>query len=292
MLKSISRSFALAIIGTSLVACAYLGVGANADETNYSSLDPILVGEHRSDTDKARDQFRHPKETIAFLGLTQDMTVVEIWPGQGYYLNILAPWITQGNGTYYAAHGWRASSDNERVQNAIKTFDETLASKPELYGGAKRSLMHPAEYDLAPDGPVDAILTFRNVHNWMTGDPETDYSFTTFDKMFDALKPGGILGVVEHRAKGSEQDLAAANGYVLENHVIAMAKEAGFVLEASSEINANPADTADHPFGVWTLPPVKRTSMPGEEADPDFDRTKYDAIGESDRMTLRFRKPE
>lgn len=291
MFHAISKTFTSALIGISLLTVG-ISTTATAGDDHAASLAAVIAGEHRSEGDKARDQFRHPAETIAFFGIEPSMSVVEIWPGGGYYFNILAPWITEGGGTYYAAQGWRASDERERVQEAIKNFDETLAASPDLYGGAKRSLMHPQEYNMAPDGPVDVVLTFRNVHNWMTGDPETDYSAKTFKAMYDALKPGGILGVVEHRAKGSEQDPAATSGYVLESHVIAMATEAGFVLEAQSEINANPKDTTDHPFGVWTLPPVKRTSAFGEDANPDFDRTKYDAIGESDRMTLKFRKPE
>lgn len=252
-----------------------------------------MEGDHRTDEERARDAWRHPSETLDFFGFEPDMTVAEIWPGGGWYLKVIAPAMAKGGGTYYAVTPWDPASDNERVQAAITRFNESYVSQPETYGTVHMTLMRGPQNDIAPPASLDMVLTFRNIHNWMTGDPQTDYSDEYFAAFYKALKPGGILGVVEHRADPTaDVDPAGKSGYVHEIQVREMAERAGFVFVAKSDVNANPADTKDHPFGVWTLPPTKRSALRGQEPAADFDRAKYDAIGESDRMTLKFRKPE
>jgi len=244
-----------------------------------TALQVILAGSHRSDTDKARDQYRHPLETLSFFGVKDNMTVVEVVPGGGWYTDILAPFLKE-RGTYYAA-GFDPESDVEYMKKGAQQFKEKLAAKPELFGGAKVTILSPpTKTDIAPEGSADVVLTFRNIHNWMAN----DQAGTVFKAMYRALKPGGVLGVVEHRGNPTvPQDPKAASGYVREDAVIKLAEDAGFKLAGKSEINANPKDTKDYAQGVWTLPPVLRLK--------DVDKDKYLAIGESDRMTLKFVKP-
>jgi predicted methyltransferase len=251
------------------------------DAATLATLDKVIAGNHRSDANRARDKYRHPKETLEFFGLRQDMTVMEVSPGGGgWYTEILAPTLRE-HGQYIAA-GWDPSSTSEYVKTNSKKFADKLASRPELYGRAKvTALQAPNALKPVPDGSVDMVVTFRNIHGWM-GNDSAD---AMFKAMYAALKPGGILGVVEHRAKADQpQDPKAKSGYVREDYAIAMIERAGFKLVGKSEVNANPKDTADHPEGVWTLPPTLELG--------DVDRDKYLAIGESDRFTLRFRKPE
>ncbi len=245
-------------------------------------LDAAIAAAHRTPEERARDVWRHPKETLTFFGVDPALTVVEIWPGGGWYTKIIAPYLKAGGGVYYAAQRDPASS--ARAAEAVQKFKDAYADAA-LYGDIRISVLGEGA-DVAPAGTADVVLTFRNVHNWMgAGDAEEN-----FKAFYRALKPGGVLGVVEHRAsEGSDED--PDSGYVRESTVKAFAAAAGFEFVEASEINANPADTKDHPFGVWTLPPVRRSSeSPGQE-DPNFDRAKYDAIGESDRMTLKFVKP-
>ncbi|MEM9168213.1 MAG: hypothetical protein AAGC56_01060 [Pseudomonadota bacterium] len=247
-------------------------------------LDAAITGDHRTAEEKARDAFRNPKETLTFFGVEPWMNVVEIWPGGGWYTNIIAPYLSKGGGVYQAAHFDPERS--ERTARAITAFEEKYGSNLDLYGDVAITVLGGEESDIAPDGSADVVVTFRNVHNWTA----SDYAESAFKQFYDALKPGGVLGVVEHRADGP--DVSPRTGYVAEETVMALAAGAGFVFEEASEINANPNDTKDHPFGVWTLPPVRRSSAnAGEPPAADFDRAAYDAIGESDRMTLRFRKP-
>ncbi len=286
-LTGLARPLTVAVIATFMVTG--MDRFREPEPVDYAA---VLAGDQRSDEERARDIWRHPAETLQFMGLENDMTVAEIWPGGGWYMNVIGPVLAAGGGTYYAATPWDPASDSERVQGAIKKFDEKVASAPEIWGTVHRTLMRGAKNEIAPDGSLDMVLTFRNVHNWMTGDEKTDFSQAYMNAFFKALKPGGTLGVVEHRANDAvDLDPMAANGYVHLAQVMAMAETAGFEFVGSSEVNANPKDTADHPFGVWTLAPNRRTSPYGQDPDPDFDRTKYDAIGESDRMTLKFRKP-
>lgn len=245
-------------------------------------LAAAIDGDHRTAEEKARDAWRHPKETLAFFGVEPGMTVVEIWPGGGWYTKILAPYLKAGGGAYYAAH--RDPASGPRAAEAVERFKDAYADTS-LYGEIRVSVLGEGA-EIAPEGTADVVLTFRNVHNWMSAG-EAEANFRAFHR---ALKPGGVLGVVEHRADEDAGD-DSSSGYVKTSTVKALAEGAGFAFVEASEINANPADTKDHPFGVWTLPPVRRSSeSPGLE-DPNFDRAKYDAIGESDRMTLKFVKP-
>jgi predicted methyltransferase len=257
-----------------------------AAEPDYSDLSAVLDGDWRGDAAE-RDAWRHPQETLEFLGVDPSSTIVEIWPGGGWYSDILGPWIAANDGTYLPAH-FPADAASDYQQRSRAAFETKIADNP-LYGDVT-IVDFDAEGGLTvEDGSVDAVLTFRNVHNWMNN----GFAERAFAEFNDALRPGGILGVVEHRLPSSrEQDPMASSGYVQEGYVIAMAEEAGFELVETSEINANPADTADHPFGVWTLPPVRRSPGEGEEGYEGFDRAAFDAIGESDRMTLLFRKPD
>ena len=250
------------------------------DAETLATLDKVLAGDHRSDENKARDKYRHPKETLQFFGFRQDMAVMEVSPGGGgWYTEVLAPTLRE-NGKYIAA-GWDPNSTSEYAKKNSKKYADKLASRPELYDRATvTALQAPNALEPVPEGSVDMVLTFRNIHSWMGNDAAEEM----FVAMFAALKPGGILGVTEHRARSDEpQDPKAKSGYVRTDYAIALARAAGFELVGESEINANPKDTKDHPNGVWSLPPTLRGG--------DVDRDKYVAIGESDRFTLRFRKP-
>jgi len=271
-----------------LLSCSAQDKGKDPQEVRETLdagalLDAALSGQIRSDADRARDQWRHPKETLQFFGVEPTMTVVEVWPGGGWYARILAPYLKSGGGRYVAAQVDPAAS--ERAAAAVERFRADFSDASQ-YG--EISITALGAGDIAPEGSADVVLTFRNVHNWISSGTAEE-NFKAFHR---ALKPGGVLGVVEHRAAESADAADASSGYVKESRVMALAEAAGFEFSASSEINANPKDTKDHPFGVWTLPPVRRSSVsPGQE-DPNFDRAKYDAIGESDRMTLKFVKPQ
>lgn len=248
-----------------------------AGDENFVSAD-ILNGPERTPAFVLRDKYRHPSETLAFFDVQPSMTVVEIWPGSGWYTEILAQHISEGQ--LYAAH-FAADSELKYFRESRQFFEEKLKAYPDIYGNVELVEFSAHTNRLTvPDSTADRILTFRNVHNWMGGGNEAK----AFALFYRALKPGGILGVVEHRARpGTDWKTMKKSGYMTEAYVIELAEQAGFVLDASSEINANPADTTDHPKGVWTLPPTLR----GDKSQ----RQQYLAIGESDRMTLRFRKP-
>jgi predicted methyltransferase len=273
------RRLRQAALGAAAALCMAAVQPAAADTAQQ--LDQVLAGSHRDAKNAARDQYRHPKETLLFFGLQPDMSVVEVWPSAGWWTEILAP-LLKDEGKYYAAWfatEWKDTPDF--LKQREKGFDAMLAGKPELYGKViKTKLLAPAYVDIAPKGSADMVLTFRNVHNWAKAG-NADAMFTAF---YDALKPGGILGVKDHRARsGTSFKQQIDSGYMTEEYVISTAEKAGFKFVAKSEINANPKDTTDHPAGVWTLPPTLRL---GEK-----DREKYLAIGESDRMTLKFVKP-
>lgn len=231
-----------------------------------------------------RDPYRHPKETLAFFEVEPSMTVVEIWPGGGYYSEILAPYLAE-EGTFYAAH-FPEESQSEYYQRSLDKYKERLASEA-VFGNVVLTQFAPLtalQTDIAPANSADRVLTFRNLHNWyMNGGEEA--VIDAFHQFRQALVPGGILGVVDHRLPETASNEAMANsGYIKESWVIDLAKQAGFEFVESSEINANPKDTADHPNGVWNLPPTLNV----EEGD---DIEIYRAIGESDRFTLKFKKP-
>ncbi|MEO1553799.1 MAG: hypothetical protein AAFR82_07655 [Pseudomonadota bacterium] len=262
------------------------------EEAGPMALAEAVAGDWRSDDEKARDGWRNPAETLDFFEIAPSDTVIEIWPGGGWYTNILAPYLASGDGQLVAAV-WDVNIYEgerlERIQQRIADFKAVYEADADLFGTLAYSAFSAESGALAEAGTVDAVLTFRNVHNWMGG----DFSPKFFDDAFAALKPGGVLGVVEHRLPSStEQDPRGSTGYVHEDFVKALAAAAGFEFVAGSEINANPADTADHPFGVWTLPPVSRTADRDGNTPEGFDPAVYVAIGESDRMTLKFIKPE
>jgi predicted methyltransferase len=255
-----------------------------------SLLDAAIASDLRSPEEKARDEWRHPKETLEFLGIEPDDTVVEIWPGGGWYTNILAPWLASGGGklvdVLFSPEGIDDAERVERIETNNAKFKSNYTDP--AFGTIDYSGFSANSGPLTEPGTADAVLTFRNIHNWMAGGYEQKF----FDEAYAALKPGGVLGVVEHRLPSTAvQDPEAASGYVHEDYVKTLAANAGFEFAGSSEINANPADTADHPFGVWTLPPVSNQPKEGEEAPEGWDPEAYKAIGESDRMTLKFIKP-
>ena len=226
----------------------------------------------------ARDAYRRPGETLTFFGLEPSMTVVEVWPGGGYYADILAPYLAE-EGRYYAVA-------SEREGSAARTAEQFADQA--RYGEVEVATLGEGGLSGVPSGSADMVLTFRNVHNWHMG----GYADAAFAGFYDALKPGGVLGVVEHRLPEDRDDEdEMSSGYMKQSNVVAMAEAAGFELAEASEVNANPADTADHPFGVWTLAPTLRTEGRDGSVPDGFDADRYAAIGESDRMTLRFVKP-
>lgn len=252
------------------------------------SLEWAVAGSWRAQ-DKARDAARHPMETLRFFGLQPAMTVVDFWPGSGWYTEILAPYLAEGRGHYIAA-GFQTGAGSAPVQGALMAaFTKRFTTDRKLYGDIELAAFGPTSGPVAPANTCDLALFMRNIHAWMAA----GIAEKAFADAWAALRPGGVLGVEQHRLGPEEdQDPAAANGYVQEAFVKQLAAEAGFVFVASSEINANERDTKDYPFGVDTLPPSRLTAPRGEPPNPTFDRSKYDAIGESDRMTLKFRKPE
>ncbi len=243
----------------------------------------FLSGDHRSVKNKARDQYRHPVETLKFFGVTPSSKVLEISPGRGWYTEVLAP-IFRDSGEFYVAT-WDIDNLPERIQPYLQKIDQgyrsMLSARPDIYDQVKITTYSSQNPKFLSPQSVDFILTFRNVHNWaLRGN--ADQMFAAF---FETLKPGGILGVTDHRAKpGTPFDKQTKSGYMTESYVIDLAKKSGFEFVAQSEVNANPKDSADHPGGVWNLPPTLRNVA-------DDEREKYSKIGESDRMTLKFRKP-
>jgi len=241
-----------------------------------AALDTALASPHRSPENRGRDAHRHPKETLSFFGLRPDMTVIEVAPGGGWYTEILAPFL-KNQGRLIAAHGDPNKGTYDR--RTLGGYLLKLAATPEVYEKVEVVPFNPEKglLGVAP-GSADMVLTFRNAHNWVSaGTAET-----AFKLFFDALKPGGVLGVTDHRwPEDREND--PRSGYLKESEVIRLAESAGFRLAGKSEINANPRDSKDYPKGVWTLPPTF--------AEGSHDRGRFAAIGESDRMTLRFVKP-
>jgi predicted methyltransferase len=230
----------------------------------------------RSPTAVARDAARHPVEELTFFGLAPTMTVVELWPGGGYWTDILGPYLAP-KGHYYIA---LPAPGNAEEDAGVKRFRARIAAEKDRLGTLHETTLGAGHFDIAPPGSADLVLTFRNLHNWM----DEGYADEALAASFKALKPGGILGIEEHRGRNDQpQDPKAKNGYVRQDYTIALAKKAGFEYLASSEVNANPRDTKDWVDGVWTLPP---TLSQGEK-----DRARYVAIGEADNFVLKFRKP-
>jgi predicted methyltransferase len=243
-------------------------------------LAAVVASPDRPEADRKRDVYRHPAETLAFWGLKPGLTVVDLQPGGGYWTAILAPYATKTGGRYIAG-----GSERGRAGFLAKFADKAK------WGEVGYTVFGKDSPAFAPAGSVDLVITSREIHNWMAG----GYLDKAMADAFAALKPGGVLAVEEHRADGSAVKTDGSMGYVPTATVVAAAQKAGFTLAAKSEINANPKDTKDHPFGVWTLPPTRQSSGSPDNpsaADAAFDHAKYDAIGESDRMTLRFVKPK
>ena len=254
------------------------------DKDTEAALDAAIAGEHRSEANKARDGFRKPKQTLDFFGIRSDMDVLEVWPGSGWYTQILAPAL-KDKGKLYAAQ----YSPNGRYGYQRRYYGQFLAmlgETPDIYRDVVvTQLALPYHLKMAPPGSVDMVLTYRNVHNWFSDMYGSGaYAQAVFQAMYDALKPGGVMGIVDHRWPDPDsEDPLADNGYISKERTIAMAETVGFKVTGESDMLANPKDTRDHPQGVWTLPP--------SYALGDEDREKYQAIGESDRFVLRFQKP-
>ncbi|MEQ8663631.1 MAG: methyltransferase [Gammaproteobacteria bacterium] len=260
-----------------LLLLALLAPAGHADDV---TLETAAGGSHRAPANIARNAWRHPVETLEFFGIRPDMTVVEVWPGSsGWYTEVLAPYL-RARGKLVAAN-YDGSTGVAYFAKGAQAFRDKLAAAPDLYDRVEiTALMPPAAPSAGAPASADLVVTFRNLHNWV----RDGFAEPMFAAMFEVLKPGGTLGMVAHRGSDDMTGPAAARtGYLAESEAIGLAEAAGFQFVARSEINANPNDTRDHPEGVWTLPPNFRAG--------DVDRDKYAAIGESDRMTLKFRKP-
>lgn len=258
------------------VFAAILAISAAAPVAAATVFDAAIADSRRSEANKARDTYRHPAETLAFFGIKPGQTVVEVTPSGGWYTEILSPALGP-KGTLYAAHNNPAAS--ERAAAGVQRFKDKLAADP-AYANVKLTAFGKDAYDIAPAGSADAVLTFRNVHNWYSA----GFAPQAFAAFFKALKKGGVLGIEEHRLPEDRPDAAMQeSGYMKVSYVRKLAEAAGFKFVAASEINANPKDKADYPKGVWTLPP--------NYADGVVNKATYAAIGESDRMTLKFVKP-
>lgn len=265
-----------------LLAAMLLAVSCSTTSTRQTTavaLDSILAGSQRSEQNRARDRYRHPKETLLFFGLRPEMSVLEVWPEPGWYTEVIAPLVRE-RGKYYAAV-IAADPQSKYVSARLADYQSKLADRPDLYGRVAAVTFPFDGSDVVPPGSLDMIVTFRNIHNWMA----RDSAGVAFATMYKALKPGGVLGVVEHRGNPAvPQDPKAKSGYVNEDYAIRLIEGQGFRLVGESQVNANPKDTRDYEQGVWTLPPTYRL---GEQ-----DRQKYADIGESDRFTLKFVKPK
>jgi len=266
------------ILAATLLAGGLAGLAQAADKSDDAQLRAAIAGSHRSSANTARDTWRHPYETLTFFGIKPNMTVVELSPGGGWYTEILAPYL-RDNGKLIAA-----GPAFDPAKRSTVAFKQKLDANPAVFGKVVPGVFAPpSTYDFAAPGSVDMVVTFRNLHNWIEGGGDEALK-SVFKAAFTSLKPGGVLGIEEHRLpEAMPQDAKTSTGYVHESYVIKMAESVGFKLAAKSDINANPNDKADHKGGVWALPPTL--------TNRDQDRAKYQAIGESDRMTLKFVKP-
>jgi predicted methyltransferase len=278
-----AASYAVGVMACLLTAASAIA----ADESKgppatsgpaLKKLQDVVNGDHRAADRKARDKHRHPVETLSLFGIQPNMTVVELWPFGGWYTEIIAPYVKGGGGKYYAAAmDPESKSKNELGYNA--SLKKVLDGKPDLYSEVKWTVLAPGKFQIAPDGSADMVLTFRNIHNWVWSGIDKD----VWAAAHRALKPGGVLGVEEHRHNDPNYEpKTPPMAYVGEEWAIKQIEAAGFKLVGRSNVNNNPKDTKDYAKGVWTLPP--------NFAEGDKDRAKYEAIGESDRFTLKFVK--
>jgi predicted methyltransferase len=270
---------ARAALTLALMALATMVLHPAQAQSAEALIDQAIAGTQRSEANRARDAARHPRETLLFFGLRPDQTVIELAPGGGWYTEILAP-VLRDRGLLVAAHNPRDGSEYEQKTRA--GFEQKLRLNPAVYDKVRLGTLPKTRSftDIQLPGGADLVLTFRNVHNWI----EAGHLDDTLAAAYAVLKPGGVLGVEEHRASpGITLEESKRSGYVSEAHLVERARAAGFELVARSEVNANPRDKHEHPNGVWSLPPTLRGG--------DVDRAKYLAIGESDRMTLKFVKP-
>jgi predicted methyltransferase len=261
-----------------LLPIVLLVLGSSALAAEDARLKAVIASDQRSTEEKARDVYRHPYDALTFFGIRGDMTVIEVYPGAGWYTQILAPYLKDKGKLIAAVYDRNPATQKEWMIRYNKEFTDRFIGKPELYGEIGLvDMVPPDRIELAPAGSVDMILDIRNAHNWIdVGGKEVAVGW------FKALKKGGVLGIIEHRAddhKPPDPD----SGYVHQKRIVDLMLANGFELAATSELNSNPKDTKDHPEGVWTLPPSLALG-----ADKS---AKYLAIGESDRMTLKFVKP-
>lgn len=280
---SLTRRTASLALGAFLVACGR--DRSTADAPPEGSLSWALAGPWRIDAE--RDQWRHPLQSLLFWGLDGPMNVLEILPGRGWYTAILAPYLA-ANGGHLTVASFDPRSNSLAQRETLAAWEARFNADPALYGRIERTVVSAAGGALAPANSIDLAILANNVHTLMA----EGIAERVFSEVLTALKPGGVFGVEQHRAASTGlQDPLAGAGYVQEAYVKALAQEAGFEFVAASDVNANPRDTRDHPFGVWTLPPTLRSSPLGRPDDPNFNSAPFQAIGESDRMTLKFRKP-
>jgi predicted methyltransferase len=273
------RTLSLCMLLT-LVSCGHMGKHHKGHHCHQSS-EKIVQGDHRSQENRDRNVYRNPVETLRFFEVEPHMSVVEVSPGRGWYTEILGPYL-KNKGQLYLATFREDNSNNYRRDMAL-AIRSLVSDNPQLFGRVEVTTFDLPDHvgPIAPEASVDRVLTFRNIHGFMRANKEKE----VFSEFFRVLKPGGILGVVQHRESATKrQDPKTESGYVREDYVIELALAAGFEFVAKSEVNANYLDTRNHPNGVWSLPPTLR--------EGDKDRSRFLAIGESDRMTIKFRKPQ
>jgi predicted methyltransferase len=277
-----TRRHAVISLAAGLAAC---GSREGADAPPAGTLGWAMSGPWRIAPE--RDQYRHPLQTLLFWGLEGDMTVLEVLPGLGWYTSILAPYLAANGGTLIAA-GFDPVGGTLAQRETLASWEARFNREPELYGAIRETAVTRDGAPLAGANSVDLAILSNNIHTLMA----EGIAERVFRDVLAALKPGGAFGIEQHRAASTGlQDPLAGAGYVQEEYVKTLAQEAGFEFVAASDVNANPRDTRDHPFGVWTLPPTLRTAPLGQPDNDAFDTTPFEAIGESDRMTLKFRKP-
>ena len=268
------------------LACIATASFSAADSKNRAAIEQAVSGSWRPAEEKSRDAYRHPADALEFWGMKPGMTILEVQPGGGWWTNVLAPYARLTHGQFYATAADLSDPDlsegarKGRADFAAKHADESVYGKVNLVNWGAKAAPLPAKQ-------FDFVLLARGMHDWVNrGTAQKNLA-----DIFQATRPGGVLAIEQHRAKAG-QDPKVFNGYLDEAYVIQLAEQAGYKLDGKSEIMANPKDDTNHPFGVWTLPPTRQSSENGKPVDPAFDRAKYDAIGESDRMTLRFVKPK